>query len=364
MVTYEQQIADLEAEISKTKYNKATQHHLGLVKAKIAKLKEKQEARGGKGGAGEGFVVRRSGDATVILLGFPSAGKSTLLNALTNAESEVAAYAFTTLTCIPGLLEYKHAKIQVLDVPGIVSGAASGRGRGKEVLAAMRSADMAIVLLDALRTHELPIILNEARDAHIRLNERQPDVKITRTSKGGIDIGRTVKTPDLTDETIKGICSEFRLHNCSIVIRSPLTADQFIDAIEANKVYMPALIVVNKADLLTEQGKKLIEKELKPDLFISAHYKKGIDELKDATYEKLDFMRLFLKEPGKPADMDEPLIVRRGSTIQSVCSKLHKDFVKNFKYARVTGPSSKFAGQRLMLTHVLKDTDILELHIR
>ena len=223
---------------------------------------------------------------------------------------------------------------------------------------------MAIVLLDALRINELPIILKEAREAHIRLNEHQPDVKIVRTSKGGVDIGRTVKTPELDDETIKGICNEFRLHNSQIVIRSPINADQFIDAIEANKKYMPMLLVVNKADLLTETERQYIEEEIKPDLFISASLKQGTDELKEAIYHKLDFISIYMKEPGKPADMNVPMIMQRGNTIRRVCEKLHKDFVKNFKYSRVTGPSSKFAGQKLMLNHVLKDQDILELHIR
>src|SRR6185369_4367233 len=140
MGSIEDQIADLEAQILKTQYNKATQHHIGLVKAKIAQLREKGERQGkASSGAGDGYQVRKTGDGTVILLGFPSTGKSTLLNTLCGTESEVAAYAFTTLTCIPGMLNYKHAKIQILDVPGIVRGASTGRGRGKEVLAVMRN---------------------------------------------------------------------------------------------------------------------------------------------------------------------------------------------------------------------------------
>ena len=74
-------------------------------------------------------------------------------------------------------------------------------------------------------------------------------------------------------------------------------------------------------------------------------------------------MRIYLKEPRKEADMKEPLIITRGSKIRDVCRKLHKDFVKKFKFARVTGPSAKFKAQRLMLDHKLKDEDILELHI-
>src|SRR3989344_7820678 len=85
-----ERIRELEEEVSKTKYNKRTQHHIGLVKAKIALLKDKQERRGAGKGKTSRYTGRKTGDGTVILVGFPSVGKSTLLNALTDAESRVA----------------------------------------------------------------------------------------------------------------------------------------------------------------------------------------------------------------------------------------------------------------------------------
>lgn len=81
-----QKIAEIEAEMERTQKNKATSYHLGLLKAKLAKLKrELIEPSGGKKGAvgGEGFEVSKSGDARVGMIGFPSVGKSTLLTKLT-----------------------------------------------------------------------------------------------------------------------------------------------------------------------------------------------------------------------------------------------------------------------------------------
>ena len=364
MAGNEAKIKELEDRIANTKYNKKTQGAIGLYKAQLAKLKDKEESRGSGTSGGKGWEVRKTGDGTVILLGFPSAGKSTLLNALTDAKSEIGSYAFTTLTCIPGVLQYKHAKIQILDVPGIVKGAASGKGRGKEVLASMRSADLCLVLLDATRPAEYDVIIKEIYDTHIRLNQRKPDVKITKTGKDGIKIGATVRLTHLDEDTIKAILKEFKINNADVVLRENITIDQFIDCIEANKKYMPAITVLNKADLVSESELKKLMKKYDADLAISASRGKNIPELKELIFQKLDLIRIYLKEPTKPADMDVPLIMFRNCTVGNVCSKLHKDFLTKFKFARAWGKSAKFDGQKVMTRHRLKDGDILEVHLR
>ncbi|KAG0723929.1 putative GTP-binding protein C02F5.3 [Chionoecetes opilio] len=111
-----------------------TEYHLGVLKAKLAKYRSQLlEPQGKKGEKGDGFDVMKSGDARVALIGFPSVGKSTLLSTLTNTQSVAASYEFTTLTCIPGVIEYKGANIQLLDLPGIIEGASQGKGRGRQV---------------------------------------------------------------------------------------------------------------------------------------------------------------------------------------------------------------------------------------
>ena len=88
---------------------------MGLLKAQLAKLRrELIEPKSGGGVAGVGFDVAKTGDARIGFVGFPSVGKSTLLSNLAGVYSEVAAYEFTTLTTVPGLIRYKGAKIQVM----------------------------------------------------------------------------------------------------------------------------------------------------------------------------------------------------------------------------------------------------------
>ena len=361
---YDRKVKELEEELSGTKYNKSTQGHIGLVKAKLAKLKEDYKKKASSKGKGEGFSVRRTGDATVILVGFPSVGKSTLLNAITNANSPVGAYEFTTLTCIPGLLEYNHAKIQVLDVPGIVEGAATGRGRGKEVLACAQSADMVVILLDVFHPEHLEVVKNEIYETGLRINQKIPQIKISKKVRGGIDLGLTVKLTKISEETIKTILKEFRLENCNIVIREDIDDNQLIDAIEGNKKYVPAIIVLNKIDMVDAAELERIKSIVNPDICISAEKKLSTEELKNLIFKKLEFIRVFCKESGKKADMDVPLIMRAGNTLKDVCLKLHKDFISKFRFARIWGRSSRFPGMPVRrLEHVLKDEDIVEMHL-
>lgn len=108
--------------------------------SKLARLRAQllEPAPGASSGGGSGFDVSKSGDARIALVGFPSVGKSTFLSKITKTKSEVAAYSFTTLTAIPGVLEYGGAEIQVLDLPGIIEGAAEGKGRGRQVISAAK----------------------------------------------------------------------------------------------------------------------------------------------------------------------------------------------------------------------------------
>ena len=284
---------------------------------------------------------------------------------MTNSDSPVGHYAFTTLTVIPGTLEHKYAKIQILDVPGVVHGAAAGTGRGKEVLAVLRNADLILIMVDVFHPKHYEVLLKEVYDTGIRIGQKVPDVKIVKASKGGINVGSTTKLTKLDKKTIEDVLREFKINNATVVIREDIDVDQLIDVIEKNKVYLPSIVVLNKIDMMDEEQVERVKAKIRPDLCISADKGVNIENLKELIFKKLNLMRIYLKEYNKKADLEEPLIIWEGATLRDLCLKLHKDFVDKFKFAKIWGKSVKFGGMKVpKLKHKLEDGDSIELKIK
>lgn len=355
-------IAEFEEELRTTPYNKRTQGHIGIVKAKIAKLKELLQSRARGKGQHKVFAVKKTGDATVVLLGFPSVGKSTLLNALTNAESKTAAYPFTTLGVIPGLLQHRKAKIQLLDVPGIIEGAADGSGRGRESISVLQSADMALIIIDAQDLKQLDVVKQELYNAKFRINEEKPAVSIKPAQRGGIQLSAT-KLTKMTEQNVLEVLREFRVSNAYVTIREDITPEQLMDVIEDNRMYIPAVIAVNKIDAATNEEKAEAAK-IKDAVLVSAEKGTNLGVLKEEIFRKLKIMRIYLKQAGKKADLNEPMIMKSGCAVQDVCLKLHREFINKFRFARIWGKSAKFGGQKVGLAHKLEDDDVVQINLR
>ncbi len=357
------EIKEIEEELVKTKYNKHTQFHIGKLKAKLAVLKDKQEKSRSGGSHGYGYGLKKTGDATILMVGFPSVGKSTLLNAITDADSKVGAYDFTTIDVVPGTLVYNGAHIQVLDLPGLIEGASSGAGRGKEVLAVARNADLILLISSAQKTEkELDIIRKELYNANFRVDLNQPDMKVVKKSIGGISVGLPTNAKKINKKLVIDILHEFSIHNADVVIREDMDIDRFIDGVKGNRIYVPSLVIVNKADLVDGSRIEELKKSFPNCALISAQQGKGIEELKQKIWSKLGLIRVYMKRIGKDPDMKDPLIMRKSSTVADVARKIHRNWEGNLKYARVWGSSAKFEAQSLGADHKLKDGDIIELH--
>ncbi len=351
----EKQIQEIEKEIRETPYHKGTEHHIGRLKARLANLKKQLIRKGGGGGGGGGgFAVKKQGDATVVLVGVPSVGKSTLLNELTEAHSKVGSYPFTTLNVIPGSLHFKGANIQLFDVPGLIKGAARGKGGGWEILSVVRVADLLLMMASAEKPETLPLMKEELAEAGVRLDQKPPQVEVEKRAKGGIEIQGN---PGISAKTVKELAKEFRIINAKIVFREKVTEDQFIDVLVGNRVYVDSFPVISKTDLVSSKKEKEIKKEYPSALLISVKEKRGLKELKENLFEKLKLIRVFLKEEAGKEPSKEPLILKKGNTVEDAAQKISGQLAEEVEGAKISGPSALFPNQTVGLDHKLKDGD-------
>ncbi|KDE04042.1 developmentally-regulated GTP-binding protein 2 [Microbotryum lychnidis-dioicae p1A1 Lamole] len=358
-----EKIDEIVKEMARTQKNKATEGHLGSLKAKLARYRAELLEPAKTGKAGDGFDVSKAGYGRVALIGFPSVGKSTLLSKLTGTQSEAASYEFTTLVAIPGVLNIDGAKVQLLDLPGIVEGAASGKGRGRQVIAAAKSADLVLMMLDATKAANQRRLLEiELEAVGMRLNRKKPDVIVRIKAAGGVTITHTVPLTRTDERAIKGVMSAYKLHNADIMIREDITTDDLIDVILGTRKYVPCLYCYNKIDAVSLEEVDRIAREPNT-VVISCELDLNLDTLLKRIWELIGLNRVYTKKRGALPDLGDPLIVKMDADIEGVCNAIHKNIASKFKYALVWGKSSKFAPkpQRVGLTHRIAPDDVVSL---
>ncbi|XP_027730260.1 developmentally-regulated GTP-binding protein 2 [Vombatus ursinus] len=354
--------AAIEKEIARTQKNKATEYHLGLLKAKLAKYRAQLlEPSKSASTKGEGFDVMKSGDARVALIGFPSVGKSTFLSLMTSTASEAASYEFTTLTCIPGVIEYKGANIQLLDLPGIIEGAAQGKGRGRQVIAVARTADVVIMMLDATKGEvQRSLLEKELESVGIRLNKHRPNIYFKPKKGGGISFNSTVTLSQCSEKLVQLILHEYKIFNAEVLFREDCSPDEFIDVIVGNRVYMPCLYVYNKIDQISmEEVDRLARKP--NSVVISCGMKLNLDFLLEMLWEYLALTCIYTKKRGQRPDFTDAIILRKGASVEHVCHRIHRTLASQFKYALVWGTSTKYSPQRVGLTHTMEHEDVIQI---
>mmetsp|Transcript_94248 Transcript_94248/g.210780 ORF Transcript_94248/g.210780 Transcript_94248/m.210780 type:complete len:412 (+) Transcript_94248:104-1339(+) len=366
-----ERIQTIELEMSRTQKNKATTTHLGSLKAKLCALRrELLEPSKAGGGKCPGFEVQRYGDSRIALIGFPSVGKSSLLTALTGVASEAAAYEFTTLTCIPGVIHYNDAKIQLLDLPGIIMGAAQGKGRGRQVIATARSSDMIIMVLDATKDDaQRKMLTKELEDVGIRLNRNRPRISVTVTKTGGLKYNATVPVTELTREMVHSILQQYKMYNVDVVVHEDASIDDFIDVLEeqgtAPRKYCKCLYVYNKIDMLSLAQVDALARQ-PHSVVVSVSKQLNLDGLLERIWQGLEIVRVYTKKKGMFPDFKDPMIMtpQRGNrtmTVENAVGMLHKSLLDEMKSALVWGASVRLSPEVCGRKHELKDEDVMQI---
>lgn len=291
--------------------HKASEKVQAELKTKISELTDEieQAKLGPKKAAPGTFKVPKQGAGQVVFLGPPNAGKSRLLTRLTKATPAVAPYPFTTREPVPGMMEYEDVRVQLVDLPPVTADHYE-----HFVTDITRAADAALLFLD-------------------------------------------LADDDGPAATLAGV-DRLKSARRELVRERPAEDDPTTYA-------LPTLLVANKGDDEAADIRLELARETLADRFplfvVSAEQGTGLDELRKAIYERLGVIRIYTKQPGKPADMTSPFTVPAGSTVAELAGKVHKDLEETVKSARVWG-SAAFDGQTVGRDHVLRDKDVVELH--
>jgi small GTP-binding protein len=233
------------------------------------------------------------------------------MSRLTGQHSEAAAYEFTTLTTVPGQVQYNGAKIQILDLPGIIQGAKDGKGRGRQVIAVAKTCHLIFIVLDVNKPlTDKRVIENELEGFGIRINKSPPNIHFKKKDKGGIAITNTVPLTHIDHDEIKAVMQEYKISSADIAIRCDATIDDLIDILEAKaRSYIPVIYALNKIDAISIEELDLLYR-IPNACPISSEHGWNVDELMEQMWEKLNLCRVYTKPKGRAPDYTAPVVLR------------------------------------------------------
>jgi hypothetical protein len=371
--TPQEKLEKLQEFLSLIPKHKGTEKLRAQVKRQIStlrkELEEKRRRRAGRGGPR--FFLEKEGAAQLIILGPTKVGRSSLLTSVTNANTEVSDYPFTTREPVPGMLQFEDLQFQLVEAPALVEGAANSGTGGLQTLGLARNADGIILMVDLSEdaAGQLAMILDELEKARILIQKPRARVDIERKHVGvGLRIIVFGKLLDCSLRDVESLFKSYRILDATVRIYGQATLDDVEDAVFESTIYRPAIVVANKADLPETQDKlQLLEQFVEdrlPIVFVSCRTGTGLEKLGASIFKALDIIRVYTKEPNDKEASDNPFILKRGSTVAALAKQIHSDFIERFAFAKVWAKRLAFSPQKVGPSFALQDRDVVELHTK
>ncbi|MBN2103104.1 50S ribosome-binding GTPase [bacterium] len=291
--------------------HKGTDHLQGDLKRKIAKLNSEAQKKKGANRQSAFDHIPVEGAGQAVLVGLPNSGKSSIINYLTHAHTDVADFPFSTYKPVCGMMPFQDIQVQLVDLPPIAENITESW-----VYNIIRLADVIILTIDLSDDKIIEQILRLKQglsDHHIQIvirGERRPQGPVAR--KTTLLLGTKSDSPGA-------------LKNWNRCIEN-----------------LPGSIAHTK---------------------ISFNPNDGLDKFRQILFRCLHIVRVYTKTPGKEADMERPYILVKNANVWDAASVIHKELADHMIYARIWG-SEKYDGQRVNRDHILEDGDILEIHTK
>ena len=303
-------ISSLEELIATVPKHKGTDKLRAELRRRLSKLRVDQQKKKSTSKHESEYHIEKEGAGRVAIIGSPNVGKSSLLAALTHATPKISESPFTTWAPVPGMMIIENIQVQLIDTPPL-----NKEHMDPEYFDILKSSNLLLLVVDLQATP-----FKQLEDALAILEEHK----------------------------IAPVQGKNQLSQ------------------EKNFCFIPFIVAVNKDDDDKfdedfEVFNELLESDL-PLIPISAGHKRNLDKLSEVIFYKMEVMRIYSKRPGHEADMSSPFALKNGSTVEDFAQKVHKDFYRNLKTARVWG-SNVYDGQMVGRDHILHDKDVVELHL-
>ncbi len=335
--TTQQKILAMSEMIKFCPRHKASEKLLAELTYKLSRLKQEAEKEKtqqlAKRGSGPSINVKKDGVGQVAILGAPNSGKSTFLKMVTGVDVEIAEYPFTTTKPEIGMMIYRGAGVQIVEVPAIVEGSSEGKANGTQLLSIARNADALIIMhRDEM---EKRIVVNELAKTGIIVTRKKPRIKIIQNSEyNGITVAGK-QFLKISEKELEAALKNFGIHKASVLLEEPADLNKITEALDESLDYKNAL-------------------------FIQTGNEGNADELKAKIFGLLNKIIVYTKKPGMEPDLNDPLCIKEGATVSEAAILVHKEIASKIQYAKVWG-SAKFGGQRVGKDYRLKDGDIVEI---
>jgi len=333
-------------------------------------MEERKAKRAGRGG-GPKYFIEKEGAAQIALLGVTKVGKSCLLSAVTNANVLVSAAPYSTREPVPAVMNFEDVQFQLVEAPAVMEGSADGRAWGLQTLALARNADGLILMVDLSRdpVAQLRLVLGELEKARVLVSQPRGRVDIDRRFMGaGLRIILVGKLVGCTMRDVEALLRGYRVGDALVKISGEVTLDEVEDAIFESTTHRPAVVVANKLDVAgAEAGLARLESFVAgrmPVVAVSCEKKLGLERLGETLFAALGVIRVYTKEPGAKEPSQRPFTLRRGATLADLARSIHTDFMRDFAFARVWAERLVFSPQKVGVGFVLKDGDVVEIHVR
>ena len=317
--TPEEKISILEELLAIVPKHKGTEKVQKDIKTKIAKLKKQKPKKGKREDL---YFVKKEGAGQIAIIGPANSGKSSLLNALTNAKAKVASYSFTTEIPKPAMMSYENILIQLVDTPPLT------KSSPPWLKGILKAADGFLAVFDLSSENIVKDIEN--------LQEILNDWGIY--DKKILFLGNKADLKE-SGENLKKIEPQYKI--------------KIISCLKGTGVD-------EHLSISTLRYARAIDEHLS---ISTLRYARAIEELKKEIFNLLEIVRVYTKDSNESSpDFEHPFILKKNSQLIELANQIHQDFFSSFRYAKLFKKDSKnprFVGK----DYLLQDEDIIEIHI-